>query len=149
MSIRLDVVQGGTGFHRSAEGIAAHTREGLERAWWFSAKDIQAEFSRQVLDRKSKTGRIYYRRDKAGRRRKHQASAPGQTPANRTGQYRKGFDFIARGAEQLVIGDDAPHAEFLEIGTSRMQKRPGLANAIKASERDIIRNLATEVENFI
>lgn len=149
MSMRLEVVRGGTGFHRSAEGIAAHTRLGLERAWWMSAKDIQGTFNKQVLDKAAKSGRIYFRRIKGGARRRHQASAPFESPANRTGNYRKSFDFHVRGAEELNVGVTAEYGGFLEIGTSRMQPRPGLSNAVTASERDIIRNLATEVENYL
>ena len=147
--IDIIVEKGGKGFQRSAEGIAAHTRLGLERAWWLSAKDIQGTFDKQVLDRKSKTGRIYFRRIKGGRKRRHQASAPGQSPANRTGFYRKSFDFTVRGAQELAVGVTAPYGEWLETGTKRMRARPGLKNAVNASERDIIRNLATEIENFI
>ena len=79
--IGIKVERGGSGFYRSAEGIAAHTQLGLERAWWMSAKDIQSTFDKQVLDKSSKTGRIYFRRIKGGRKRRHQASAPGESPA--------------------------------------------------------------------
>lgn len=147
--IGIKVERGGSGFYRSTEGIAAHTQLGLERAWWMSAKDIKGIFDKQVLDKSSKTGRIYFRRIKGGRKRRHQASAPGESPANRTGTYRKSFDFNVRGAKELAVGVTAPYGGFLETGTSRMAPRPGLRNAVRASERDIIRNLATEVENYL
>lgn len=149
MSIRIVAESGGNAFYRSVEGIAAHTQLGLERAWWKSAKDIQKTFNRQVLDKTTKTGRIYFRRLKGGGRRKHQASAPGESPANRTGFYRKSFGWNVRGAQELAVGVDAPYGLYLEQGTSRMKARPGLRNAVDASERDIIRHLATEIENYI
>jgi hypothetical protein len=156
MAIKLDIVcPGGEGrVFESAENIAARTRFGVEKALWYSAKDIHAEFNRQVLA-KNKTGRLYVRRIKGGARRRHIASAPGETPANRTGAYRKGFGFSVDGAHQLTIGvagaSDRPKEVplWLEVGTRRMKARPGLANSIKASERDIIRNLAGLVEDAL
>jgi hypothetical protein len=136
----------------SSENIAAHTRHGIELALWRSGKDIQGEFNRQVLA-KGKTGRIYIRRIKGGARRRHQASAPGETPANITGKYRRGFGFNVDGAHQLRIGveaigtgSDSKYPLYLEVGTSRMEARPGLRNAVRASERDILRNLAGSIE---
>lgn len=147
MSIKLDIrqVRGQPAFE-SMENLAARTRFGVEKGLWLSGKDIKAEFSRQVLA-KDKVGRLYIRRDRAGRGRRHRASAPGQTPANRTGAYRKGFDFSVDGAHQLTVGDTVAYAVFLELGTSRMKPRPGLGNAVGASERNIIRNLTTSIED--
>ncbi len=156
MSIRLDIVAPDSNIRaiESAESIAARTRFGVEKALWHSGKDIHAEFNRQVLA-KNKTGRLYIRRIKGGARRRHIASAPGETPANRTGAYRKGFGFSVDGAHQLAVGvagaTDRPEEVplWLEVGTRRMKARPGLANSIKASERDIIRNLSSEIEDAI
>ena len=143
MSIRLDIdgEAGGIRFYESAANIAANTHFGIEKAFWQSGKDITAEFSKQVLA-KNKTGRLYIIR-----KRKHRASAPGETPANITGNYRKSVGFqVNQGTNpQLVIGNSAEYAGFLEMGTSRMKRRPGLRNSIKSSERDIIRNLSTDI----
>lgn len=150
MSIKLDII--GPDSNRrafeSSENIAARTRFGVEKALWRSGKDIQQEFSRQVLA-KDKSGRIYIRRDRIGRGRRHRSSAPGETPANRTGNYRKAFGFTVDGAHQLTVGNSAEYAGYLALGTSRMRKRPGLGNAIGASERSIIRNLSTSIEGAI
>lgn len=128
----------------SLENIAANTHFGVERSLWKSGKDILSEFSRQVLA-KDKKGTLYVLRDRSGRRRRHVSSAPGQTPANRTGNYRKSGDFNVSNGNQLVFGNAAEYSGFLELGTSRMKKRPGLSNTIKATERDVIRNLATGI----
>lgn len=157
IQLKTTLTQDEREFIKSAENLAINTRYGIEKAWWDSGKSIEGEFKRQTIA-KDKSGRLYLLRRKggktAGRRIKHRASAPGQTPASRPpsvggGEYRKGFDFIPRGEHELVIGDSAPHALYLETGTSRMKKRPGLGNAIKASERDIIRNLYREIEDAI
>lgn len=143
LSIKLDTASREA--IKSAENIGIRTRFGIEKALWRSGKDVQGEFNRQVLA-KDKTGRIYIRRIKGGARRRHQASAPGQSPANRTGNYRKSFDFEVRGEHELVVGATAPYAGFLELGTSRMAARPGIGNAVNASEGAIIRNLTTGIE---
>lgn len=153
MSIRLDLVDasGNKEAIKSAESIAANTRFGVEKAWWRSGKDIHKEFNRQVLA-KNKTGRLYIRRTAGGARRRHTASAPGETPANRSGAYRKAFGFNVNGAHQLRLGVEqigtgrgGKYPLYLEVGTSRMRARPGLANAVRASERDVIRNLSGEI----
>jgi HK97 gp10 family phage protein len=127
--------------------MSARTDFGIEKALWRSGKDIQAEFNRQTLER-NKTGIIYIRRDRIGRRRRHQSSEAGQTAANRTGKYRKAAGFIVNG-DELTFGNSADYAGFLETGTSRMKARPGLSNSIKASERDIIRNLSTSISEAL
>lgn len=93
---------------------------------------------RQELLKKNKRGRVYIRKDRAGRRRRHRASAAGQTPANRTGNYRKNVGYQIRGSQQLEFGvrNGAEYAKFLEDGTSRMAARPGIGNAVKATARD-------------
>lgn len=157
MSIKLEIVTPGESsrFVESAENIAANTRFGVEKALWRSGKDIHAEFNRQVLA-KDKTGKLYIRRTKSGAGRRHIASAPGETPANRTGAYRKTFDFSVDGAHQLTVGlepvdysTSGVYPFYLEVGTRRMKPRPGLANSIQASERDIIRNLSGGIEEAI
>lgn len=149
MPIRLDIVDaaGNSRAIESALNIAANTRFGVERALWQSGKDINAEFNRQVLA-KDKSGKLYLVR-RGRTKRRHRASAPGQTAANISGNYRKSRDFNVDGAHQLTIGNTAKYAGFLELGTSRMKARPGLANSIKASERDIIRNLSGEIEDAL
>lgn len=145
-SIEIVNPAGASRFFESAENIQANTHFGIEKALWQSGKDITAEFSRQVLA-KNKTGEIYIRKNRAGARRRHRASAAGETPANRSGFYRRRAGFIVNQgtSPQLTIGNSAEYAGFLELGTSRMEARPGLLNAISSSERNIMRNLSTDI----
>ena len=137
---------GASNFFESVENIQANTHFGIERAFWQSGKDIKGEFNKQVLAR-NKTGHIYIRRNSAGARRRHRASAPDETPANITGFYRRSFGFVVNQgvSPQLTIGNSAEYAGFLELGTTRMKARPGLLNSINSSQRDIIRNLTTDI----
>jgi len=132
----------------SAEELIANTKEGIQKALWRTGKDLIGTFNRQVLA-KNKTGRLYIRKDKAGRRRRHIASAAGESPANRTGFYRRNVGFSVNGSRELIFGNSAGYAGFLELGTSRMRPRPGLGNAVDASERDILRNLSGDIRDKI
>lgn len=78
-----------------------------------------------------RTGRVY-----TFRGRKHQASAPGEVPANRTGKLAKSVGYEATGHHTLVFGEEAEYATYLELGTQnkdgslRMAKRPHLQVAV-------------------
>ncbi len=151
MSIGLNITDsaGNQRAFESAENIADSTRAGIEKAYWRSGKALVKKLSEQVIDKSEKSGITYIRKDRIGRRRRHQASAAGESPANRRGFYRRSTSFIVQGSHQLVFGNSAPYSGFLEGGTSRMKARPGLGNAVRASERDIIRNFAPEMEDQI
>lgn len=147
MSIKVKIIEaeGNERAFQSAGNIAANTKFGIEKAFYFIGKDLTGEFNRQVLA-KNKSGRLYIiRRGKT--RRRHIASAPGETPANISGKYRKGIGFKVDGANQLIFGNNAEHAGFLESGTRFMKKRPGLGNTVKSSERTIIRDLSSNIED--
>ena len=113
------------------------TRQGIRQGFFRLGNELKKEMNREVL-KKDKRGRTYIRRDKAGRRRRHVASAKGQTPANRTGTYRKAIGYQLRGGEEMEFGVRASvkYAEFLEDGTRNMAPRPGIGNAVKAKQRD-------------
>ena len=101
---------------------------------------------------KNKTGNLYIIRHKKDgtllkKPRKHRASAKDETPANLFGEYKKGFGFtVNQGTNpELVIGNETEYAGHLELGTKFMKPRPGLLNSINARQRDIMRNLTTEI----
>ena len=78
-----------------------------------------------------RTGRVY-----TFRGRKHQASAPGEVPANRTGKLAKSVRYEATGHHTLKFGEDAEYAGWLENGTHnkgggiKMAPRPHLQVAV-------------------
>ncbi len=113
------------------------TQRGIRQGFFRLGSRLKQELNKEVL-KKNKRGRTYIRKDRAGRRRRHVASAPGQTPANRTGNYRRNVGFQLRGSQQLEFGirEGAPYATFLENGTKKMEPRPGMGNAVKSTTRD-------------
>lgn len=114
--------------------INVRTEQGIRRGFFRLGDDLRKELRQEML-KKNKRGRTYVRRIRGGARRRHVASAPGQTPASLTGNYRNNVGYQIRGSQQLEFGirDNAPYAVFLENGTRKMQARPGIGNAVQAT----------------
>jgi len=113
------------------------TTRGIRQGFFRLGSALKKDLNDQVLE-KNKTGKVYIVRTRGGQRgsgraRRHQSSAPGQTPANLTGNYRRNIGYQIHGSDQLQFGirDGAEYATFLESGTSRMRPRPGLGNTVK------------------
>lgn len=81
----------------------------------------------KALMRQPKTGRI-----STFRGRRHQASAPGEAPAIRSGRLFRSIRESFPDAQTGIIEIDTPYAAFLEQGTSRgLAPRPFVRPAIK------------------
>ena len=125
-------------FFVSIDGIANHTNQGIKEAFRRVGTDLKKEFKKEVKTGK-KTGRLYG---------SHRASAPGETPANLSGHYVKSIS-TRLGASQLVFGNSAKYASYLEKGTKRMKPRPGLRNTIKSREGNILKTLKIRLRESI
>ena len=114
------------------------SRRVLRQFWFRLGKDLKAEANRAVLDRGSKSGRVYIVRGPSGRRRRHQASAPGQSHANLSGTLRKSISWKIQGTHQMDFGyglgtKPAPvYADAIELGRAdgSIEPRPTIENAI-------------------
>ena len=131
----------------AARSIEKNTKQGIRRAFYSIGQDLVKTAAAETL-KQNKTGRIYNVRGR-GRRRRHRASAPGETPANLTGGYRKGLGYEVHSADRMEFGDTAPYAGFLEKGTSKMQPRPGLRNALKATQKNTENYFESFIENNV
>lgn len=106
-------------FARSADGPVG---KALARA----ALDVQDQ-AKQLLS-KPGSGRTYTRRSVT-----HRASAPGDPPAVNTGRLRSSITHRVAVDDQGVfaeVGSNVRYARFLELGTSKMAKRPFLRPAL-------------------
>lgn len=70
------------------------------------------------------------------------ASAPSETPAVRSGMFRKSVNFIVRGNKTLEWGSGkdnlaTDYASALEFGTRKMQARQPLQRSMKANDSKI------------
>lgn len=131
------------------DNIAPRTVFGVEKAFWRIGKDLKREADNEVLHGR-KTGRVYFRRDSIGRRRRHQASAAGESHANVTGTLRKSIGWRAQGL-QLEYGYGAAslnapvYARPIEKGGRRVAARPTLQNSIDAQIRNAEEHLGAHV----
>lgn len=117
------------------------TEKTIRRVWFELGKELKQTANREILAR-DKLGRVYIIRGPGGRRRRHVASAPGQSHANRSGRLRRSISWRIKGHESLAFGygvsttagDAAPDYDaFVEFGTRNMAARPSLLNAIETS----------------
>lgn len=138
----------------SIERTPSSTRRAIRQAWFDLGIDLRAEANAEIL-RKPKGGRVYVVRGPGGRRRRHVASAPGETHANLTGRLRKSISWKVHGTDSMEFGygistrpsEDAPeYDEHVEFGTSRMEPRPSLDNAIEAKQGDAERNFVDAMD---
>lgn len=152
MTFRVEVLEKPENYkaYANLEGITVNTRRAVRRGMFAWGKDLKSTANTRILAR-DKTGRIYIRRDSAGRRRRHQASAPGEYHANRTGAARKSIQWTLTGFDRLEFGYGVntgvfpDYVRYLEFGTRtsvpisdevagprqfRTAPRPSIQNAI-------------------
>lgn len=97
------------------------------------------DYSRQLILKPPKTGRLYRIR---GRKRRHRASAPGEAPANCFGNLRKNVGFQINGADQMIFGNRLIYGKFLEMGTEKMEPRPYLIKAVEKNYSFAVQRMA-------
>lgn len=107
-------------------GMAQKIREGIQRNLKAAAIEIES-ITERSLKRGGRSGETY---PVPGTARSYQASAPGEPPANRTGNYADSF----RGRNQVIdlrayIGTRDRRGRPLELGTFKMAPRPHLRPA--------------------
>ena len=121
------------------------TEFGLRKAWFAVGKDLLKSANKAVLA-KPRKGRLYIFRGPRGGRRRHRASRPFESHANLTGKLRKSMQWKVRGRDldfgYGVANAKAPdYAPFVENGTTRMEPRPTLKNAIEENKRNAEQHL--------
>lgn len=89
-----------------------------------------------------KTGRWYTYRGEP-----YQASAPGESPANRSGNLARSGGYLVRGYWDVMIYEKAEYAAPLEYGTldGRIKPRPHLIRAINANRTKAYRAIVDNV----
>ena len=91
--------------------------------------DIESETKRSILQ-DAKTGRIYG---------SHQASAPGESPANDTGELIAGMSTSRIGMDGSFFSDTF-YSMYLEFGTPNMAPRPHLRPAFAYARSKVRRH---------
>lgn len=139
----------------SLENIDENTRQGIRQGFFRLGRLLQMNLRKEVIKR-NKTGRVYSAgKTKKGRQRRHRASAPGETPANRSGNYRKNIGYQIHGSESMEFGvrEGVEYAVWLEEGTKdkngnvKIAPRPGVGNTVKDTEKDAQRFFDSALES--
>jgi len=104
--------------------LANKQKSNIRNALHDIGEEVKRE-NKRLIKEGPKTGRIYRYNGK-----NHQASAPGEPPANRSGRLMKSSNYRVRNHQEMNIGEEAIHAVFLENGTRKMKPRPHLIRAI-------------------
>jgi hypothetical protein len=123
--------------------LGKRTAQGIREGFFELAKDLQQTANKEIL-RRPKGGRTYLIRGPSGRRRRHVASAPGETHANRSGALRRSMGWRVQGGHSMEFGygvgyraKPAPeYAVYVEDGTRDMAARPSLGNAVDITARN-------------
>lgn len=92
-----------------------------------------------------KTGRFYRYYYSPGKWRWHQASAPGQSPANRSGFLARSIDYRVHSHFEVELHSTAFYANYLEDGTTKIKPRPYFIRAVNAKRKDNLRSLQKHV----
>jgi hypothetical protein len=123
------------------------TNRGIRQGLYKVGKVLKARANKDILA-KDKTGRVYIiRRGKI--RRKHQASAPGETFANLSGAARKTLAFTVTGASELEFGFGSnSQTRYTKILETRLN-RPALGNAVKKESGNVISILEQELKRAL
>lgn len=137
------------------ENLEKLTKQGVRRGMFRAGQALKSEANRAIL-KDAKTGVVYMRRTRSGRRRRHQASAPGETHANMTGTLRRSLSFQLKGTKDIEFGygvssgKEAPkYAKFVEFGTRNMKPRPTLKNALNKEQGNLAQHFNNEIRAAI
>lgn len=157
MPIAIRVDERGRTVYREVEAAPNRMQQVFRRGFITFMTALKKRANHEILHGK-KTGRVYWyygtwasRRIRGSRRRRHQASAAGETHANLTGRLRRSLSWRVNGWERAEFGygvstdkgDRAPrYAPWVEFGTKhagfgqKMAPRPTLKNAILKEEAE-------------
>lgn len=134
ISIKID--SGNRKIFTHIKDISSIYDRSLRFSFYKIGKMLAKEAKRSIIQG-PKTGRLY---KITGRKRRHRASAPGEPPANLSGNLQKSVDFIVKGSRQLDFGagsNQLIYARPLELGNDRIKQRSYLLRAINEKEKDI------------
>lgn len=133
-------------FDRSQEALS-RIETSVALAVSVAAEDLKLKIQHKVLD-PPKTGEIYYSKNKPS---PHQASAPGEAPANWTGQLVSAVETEDAGPMQHIVQvnhDRAPYgADYLEHGSpgGKIAPRPFFWPSVKEMARELPRRVRAAI----
>lgn len=112
------------------DNATIRVRRGL-RLGLIEIGDENSKHVKKLIRKPPKSGRLYKFKG-----RRHQASAAGEAPANRSGRLARSVGFKTSGWSRCEFGDRELYGKFLEHGTRRMQPRPHIVRTVEEKRRD-------------
>lgn len=126
-------------------GLDNLTKQGINQGMSDSGNALIKRASTEIL-RKPKSGRTYFIRNKRGRRRKHVASAPGETHANLTGATRRSLSFKLKDATSFDFGYGVSGGNVAPEYAAQLEStRPSLQNAVKDQEQKMVQHFERQI----
>ena len=117
------------------------TKEGLKNALHEIGGEVKRE-TIKLIKNGPKTGRVYQFRG-----RPHQASKPGEAPANRSGRLAGSTKFKTKNYQEMTIGQEAEYAGFLQVGRGRLKgPRDSLLKAVNNKAQDTVNTILESVK---
>ena len=105
---------------KAMDELVANVGKPFEQVLEGGGQEIRKEAVRSI-QQDPKSGIIYQRYNP---RRRHQASAKGESPASDTGFLVSHIKVKKKNRDEVVVESTAPYSAFLEFGTSQMGERP-------------------------
>ena len=105
---------------KAMDELVANVGKPFEQVLEGGGQEIRKEAVRSI-QQDPKSGIIYQRYNP---RRRHQASAKGESPASDTGFLVSQIKVKKKNRDEVVVESTAPYSAFLEFGTSQMGERP-------------------------
>lgn len=122
------------------EEVIARVRAAAMRGIVIGSELVKSEAIRLILS-PPKTGRVYRRKGVV-----HQASAPGEAPANDMGRLANSITTEFQPDKLTgIIGAHTDYAAYLEYGTSKMEPRPYMRPALMNKKDEIEQAVQAEV----
>lgn len=140
MSVQFKEDPGNKKVYARIDRLGEITSRSIRHGFFMLGKDLKATANKNILA-KPKGGKVYVTRGRAGRRRRHRASSPGESHANRSGMLRRSLGWKVQGSKSMEFGygvdKAAPdYGKFVEDGTAKMKARPSLGIAVKQTNRN-------------
>lgn len=125
---------------KSIDNIAKDMKHGLRQGMGRVGIELIKTANAAILDKASKTGKVSTV-TRGRSRRRHRASAPGESFASLSGAARKQLGFDVNGAKGLQFGFRKDvNTEYTEILETKLN-RPTLLNSITKVKPDVIKIL--------
>lgn len=139
VSVRVDPTRVNRAFRRLPRQMTAPTRKAIRKGGLMIRRTATTS-----IRRKGK-GRLYTRGTID-----HRASAPGDPPASDTGRLLGSIEMVLfDGGLAAEVGTGLEYGRFLEFGTSKMAARPFLQPAWDKHRKQIVNEVANEMNKAL